>query len=150
MIKLPVGTDASPCPPRLRHDDRRHHDVHQRLRLHRQLPAHEPPHRLRPTQPQDHMTRGGLRQDTCSQSGERSQQRQVRPGRRNGPKSVNTHSKCVRPRHALDARAEKKLPHSDFCVRACSLFLHSESKSKTWTCGNVRLHVGGKKKRLLH
>lgn len=69
---------AAPC--RLRHDDRRHHHLRQRLCVHRQLPAHEPAHRLRPAQPSDHMTRGGGLQNACSQSGERSrqQQREVR------------------------------------------------------------------------
>lgn len=67
--------------PRLRHDDWRHHDLRQRLSLHCQLPAHEPAHRNWPTEPQDHMTRGSLLQNTCCQSGERSQERQVRsPG----------------------------------------------------------------------
>lgn len=40
-----------PPPPRLRHHDGRLHYLHQRLHLHRQLPAHQPPHCLRPAQP---------------------------------------------------------------------------------------------------
>ena len=36
---------------RLRDHDRRLHDVHQRVDLHCQLPAHQPPHRVRPAQP---------------------------------------------------------------------------------------------------
>lgn len=41
-----------PCSPlRLRDHDRRLHHLHQRLHLHHQLPAHQPPHRLRPAQP---------------------------------------------------------------------------------------------------
>lgn len=36
---------------RLRDHDRRLHNVHQRVDLHCQLPAHQPPHRVRPAQP---------------------------------------------------------------------------------------------------
>lgn len=36
---------------RLRDNDRRLHDFHQRIDLYRQLPAHQPPHCVRPAQP---------------------------------------------------------------------------------------------------
>lgn len=41
----------SPPPCRLRYHDGRLHDVHQRVHLHHQLPAHQPPHCVRPAQP---------------------------------------------------------------------------------------------------
>ena len=40
-----------PPPLRLRDHDGRLHDVRQLIDLHRQLPAHQPPHRVRPAQP---------------------------------------------------------------------------------------------------
>lgn len=79
--------------PRLRYDDWRHHNVCQRLRLHRQLPAHERAHRLWPPEPrEDHMTRGGRPQNACRHSGERVQKRQVKVG---GADSVNTKPVCL-------------------------------------------------------
>lgn len=43
-----------PCaapPSRLRHHDGRLHNIHQRVHLHRQLPAYQPSHRVWPAQP---------------------------------------------------------------------------------------------------
>lgn len=47
---LTTSTPTASC-HRLRDHDRRLHDVHQCVNMHRQLPAHQPPHRVRPAQP---------------------------------------------------------------------------------------------------